>query len=307
MAKHPLLLLGANGQLGHALAITLRKWGDVQALTRAEADFSNPAALRTALLAHARAGVPAVVVNAAAYTAVDKAESEPALAHAVNAESAAVVAELAQSWGALLVHYSTDYVFDGAGVEPWRETDNTRPLSVYGASKRAGELAIAQRCARHLILRTSWVVGAHGANFLKTMLRLAAERESLSVVADQVGAPTSTALLAEVTLALIEAMHNAAAEDARWGVYHVAAAGETSWHGYAQHVIAGAAARGAVLKVAPAAVRPITTAEYPLPAARPANSRMATQKIQHTFHVALPPWQQGVDAILDQLFEKKEP
>lgn len=305
MTAHKILLLGANGQLGYQLGNVLKKLGHVQALTRAEADFANPAMLRAALLKFAETEVPTVVVNAAAYTAVDKAETESELAHAVNSESSAVLAELAHRWGAMLVHYSTDYVFDGSGVQPWRESDDAHPLSVYGASKLRGEAAIAQRCPKHLILRTSWVVGPHGGNFLKTMLRLAAERESLRVVADQIGAPTSTTLLADVTVALIAAMEKAEASDTRWGVYHVAAGGETSWHAYAQHVIAGAAARGAVLKADAASVFPIATVEYPLPAPRPLNSRMDTQKIQRTFHVKLPTWQVGVDAILDHLFEKK--
>lgn len=308
MVTPKILLLGAHGQLGHTLAVALKKRGEVEALTRVEADLSDPSALRQALCNRGTTFLPTIVVNAAAYTAVDQAETEPALAHAVNAQSPAVLAELAQTWGAMLVHYSTDYVFDGTGVKPWREVDATHPLSVYGESKRAGEEAIAQACVKHLILRTSWVVGAHGHNFLKTMLRLAAERDSLRVVADQIGAPTSTALLSEVTMVLIEAMNNADASDPRWGIYHVAAAGETSWHGYAQYVIAGAVARGAVLKVTPSRVQPIATTEYPLPAPRPSNSRLDTQKIQRTWpSVMLPAWQAGVDAILDQLFEKKAP
>lgn len=281
--------------------------GEVHAMTRAEADLSDPEALRAVLLKHTQTWVPTVVVNAAAYTAVDNAEVDVATSHAVNAESPAVLAELTQAWGAILVHYSTDYVFDGSGARPWQESDETHPLSVYGASKRAGEIAIERSCSKHLILRTSWVVGRHGGNFLKTMLRLAAERESLRVVSDQIGAPTSTPLLAETTVALLNAMYTAEANDPRWGVYHVAASGETSWHGYAQYLIAGAAARGAVLKVQASSVMPITTAEYPLPAPRPLNSRMNTQKIQQAFHVKMPAWQIGVDAILDQLFEKKAP
>ena len=248
---------------------------------------------------------PTVVVNAAAYTAVDQAQTNAETAHAVNAQSPAVLAEFAHDWGAMLVHYSTDYVFDGSGTQAWREVDAPQPLSVYGSSKWAGECAIAAACARHLVLRTSWVVGSHGNNFLKTMLRLGAERDSLRVVSDQIGVPTSTALLADVTLQLIRVMHSVDAGDPRWGTYHVAAGGETSWHGYAQHVLAGAVARGAMLKVAPDAVEAITTAEYPLPARRPMNSRLDTQKIRTTFGVNLPSWQSGVDAILDQIFQKQ--
>jgi dTDP-4-dehydrorhamnose reductase len=300
-----LLLLGANGQLGHQLAVQLQQLGEVKALTRVEADLANPAALRKTLTELAQTFQPTVIVNAAAYTAVDKAQTETELAHAVNAESPAVLAELAKVWNATLVHYSTDYVFDGSGTKPWQEGDATHPLSVYGQSKRDGELAIAAQCPKHLILRTSWVVGAHGGNFLKTMLRLAAERDALRVVADQIGAPTSTALLADVTVQLLQAMQASPDSDARWGTYHLAAAGEVSWHGYAQHVIAGALQRGANLKAKPETVSPITTAEYPVPAPRPLNSRLNTQKLQTTFALTLPAWQVGVDAILDQIISRK--
>jgi dTDP-4-dehydrorhamnose reductase len=299
-----LLLLGANGQLGHQLTIKLQQLGEVKALTRAEADLANPATLREMLGHIAKTFHPTVIVNAAAYTAVDKAQAETELAHAVNAESPAVLAELANAWNATLVHYSTDYVFDGSGSQPWQESDATHPLSVYGQTKRDGELALAAHCHKHLILRTSWVVGTHGANFLKTMLRLGAEREALRVVADQIGAPTSTELLADVTVKLLLAMHTAAHNDTRWGVYHLVAGGEVSWHGYAQHVIAGALLRGVKLKVTPEAVSPITTAEYPVPAPRPLNSRLNTHKLQTTFGMTLPAWQVGVDAILDQLIPK---
>ena len=302
---HKIILLGANGQLGHQLAVQLQQLGDVKALTRAEADLANPAALREALTELAQTFQPTVIINAAAYTAVDKAQTEIELAHAVNAESPAVLAEFAKVWNATLVHYSTDYVFDGSGTKPWQEGDTTHPLSVYGQSKRDGELAIAAHCPKHLILRTSWVVGAHGGNFLKTMLRLAAERDALRVVADQIGAPTSTALLADVTVQLLQAVHAAPDSDARWGIYHLAAAGEVSWHGYAQHVIAGALQRGANLKAKPEAVSPITTAEYPVPAPRPLNSRLNTHKLQTTFALTLPAWQVGVDAILDQIISRK--
>jgi len=299
-----LLLLGANGQLGHQLEVSLQHLGEVKALTRAEADLANPATLRETLGHIAKTFHPTVIVNAAAYTAVDKAQTETELAHAVNTESPAVLAELAKTWNATLVHYSTDYVFDGTGSQPWKESDATHPLSVYGQTKCDGELAIAAHCPKHLIFRTSWVVGTHGTNFLKTMLRLGAERDALRVVADQIGAPTSTELLAEVTVVLLQAMRNAANNDTRWGVYHLAAAGEVSWHGYAQHVIAGALLRGVKLKARPEAVSPITTAEYPVPAPRPLNSRLNTHKLQTTFGIALPAWQVGVDAILDQLIPK---
>lgn len=305
VTMHKIILLGANGQLGHQLALQLQQLGEVKALTRAEVDLANPAALRETLGHIVKTFHPTVIVNAAAYTGVDKAQTETELAYAVNAESPAVLAELAKAHNATLVHYSTDYVFDGSGSRPWQEGDTTHPLSVYGQSKRDGELAIAALCPKHLILRTSWVVGAHGGNFLKTMLRLAAERDALRVVADQIGVPTSTTLLADVTVKLLQAMSTAADNDARWGIYHLAATGEVSWHGYAQHVIAGALQRGATLKAKPEAVSPITTTEYPVPAPRPLNSRLNTQKLQTTFDIALPTWQVGVDAILDQLFSKK--
>lgn len=296
-----ILLLGAHGQLGHALATALTVLGEVRAFTRVEADLAQPEALRDALAQAVQAFKPTAIVNAAAYTAVDKAETDVAVATAVNATSAGVLAELAQGCGAMLLHYSTDYVFDGSGTRPWCERDAPHPLSVYGQTKRAGEQAIAGACPRHLILRTSWVVGAHGSNFLKTMLRLAAERNELRVVADQIGVPASTALLATVTVRLIQAMAQADAADPRWGVYHVAPAGETHWHAYAQHVIDGALARGAALKATPQTVQPIATAEYPLPAPRPLNSRLDTRKLREVFGVQLPSWQLGVDQVLDEL------
>jgi dTDP-4-dehydrorhamnose reductase len=296
-----ILLLGANGQLGHQLSTELLALGPVQALTREQADLSDPVHLRNALESATALFVPDVIVNAAAYTAVDKAETDTAQAMAVNAQSVGVLAEFAQSVGACLVHYSTDYVFDGSGTRPWAEDDAVGPMSVYGHTKYLGEQAIAKTCQKHVVLRTSWVVGAHGGNFLKTMLRLAADRDSLRVVADQVGVPTSTQLLADTTVAILRAMQGANADDARWGAYHLAPAGETTWHGYAQHVVAGALARGAKLKAGVNDVHPISTAEYPLPAPRPLNSRLNTEKIQHTFGLSLPSWQSGVDAILDEL------
>ncbi len=296
-----ILLLGANGQLGRQLSTELLALGPARALTRAQVDLSDPVNLRAALENATALFVPDVVVNAAAYTAVDKAETDTSQAMAVNARSVGVLAEFAQSLGACLVHYSTDYVFDGSGTRPWVEGDAVAPMSVYGQTKYLGEQAIAKACQKHLVLRTSWVVGAHGGNFLKTMLRLANERDSLRVVVDQVGVPTSTQLLAKTTVALLRAMHVANADDARWGVYHLAPAGETTWHAYAQHVVAGALARGAKLKAGVNEVHPISTAEYPLPAPRPLNSRLNTEKIQRTFGLSLPSWQQGVDAILDEL------
>ena len=299
--SYRVLLLGASGQLGFALGGALKALGEVKALTRSEADFSNAFALRDTLLPVVKQFQPHVIVNAAAYTAVDKAQTEQTIALQVNAQSVGVLAELAQSANAVLVHYSTDYVFDGIGHTPWVENDQTNPLSVYGQSKWLGECAVRQHCRKHLILRTSWVVGAHGNNFLKTILRLAAERDSLRVVADQIGAPTSTDLLAKVTTDILQTMLPAAQDAARYGTYHLAASGETSWHAYAQYVIAGALQRGAHLTCKPESIEPIPSSAYPLPAPRPANSRLNTEKIRSTFGIELPAWQLGVDAILDSL------
>ena len=299
--SYRVLLLGANGQLGFTLGSALIALGEVKALARSEADFSNAFALRETLLPVIKKFQPHVIVNAAAYTAVDKAQTEQTIALQVNAQSVGVLAELAQSVNAVLVHYSTDYVFDGAGDRPWLESDQTNPLSVYGQSKWLGECAVRQHCRKHLILRTSWVVGVHGNNFLKTMLRLASEREGLRVVVDQVGAPTSTDVLAKVTANLLQTMLPAAKDDARFGTYHLAASGETTWHAYAQYVIAGALKRGAHVTCKPGSIEPIPTHAYPLPAPRPANSRLNTEKIRSTFGVELPAWQLGVDAILDAL------
>jgi dTDP-4-dehydrorhamnose reductase len=300
-SSYRVLLLGANGQLGFALGGALKALGEVKALTRSEADFSNAFALRDTLLPFVKKFKPHVIVNAAAYTAVDKAQTEQTIALQVNAQSVGVLAELAQSINAVLVHYSTDYVFDGGGNTLWSEDDQTNPLSVYGQSKWLGECAVRQHCRRHLILRTSWVVGTHGNNFLKTMLRLAAERDSLKVVADQMGVPTSTDLLAKVTFDILQTILPATKEDARFGTYHLAATGETSWHAYAQYVIAGALKRGAHLTCKPESIEPIPTSAYPLPAPRPANSRLNTEKIRSSFGAELPAWQVGVDAILDDL------
>ena len=299
--SYRVLLLGANGQLGFTLGSALIALGEVKALARSEADFSNAFALRETLLPVVKKFQPHVIVNAAAYTAVDKAQTEQTIALQVNAQSVGVLAELAQSVNAVLVHYSTDYVFDGAGDRPWLESDQTNPLSVYGQSKWLGECAVRQHCRKHLILRTSWVVGVHGNNFLKTMLRLASEREGLRVVVDQVGAPTSTDVLAKVTANLLQTMLPAAKDDARFGTYHLAASGETTWHAYAQYVIAGALKRGAHVTCKPESIEPIPTHAYPLPAPRPANSRLNTEKIRSDFGVELPAWQVGVDAILDAL------
>ena len=293
-----ILLLGKTGQVGWELQRALSPLGELVVAGRTgpgpAADFAQPESLAVLV----RAVRPDAIVNAVAHTAVDKAESEPALAQAVNAEAPGVLAREAAALGAWLVHYSTDYVFDGTGTEPRDEDAATGPLSVYGHSKLAGELAIRASGCRHLILRTSWVYAARGGNFAKTMLRLAKERERLSVVADQVGAPTGAELLADVAA---HALRTAFARPEVGGTYHLAAAGETSWHGYATHVIGQARSAGVALKVAADAIDAVPTSAFPTPARRPQNSRLDCSRLQHTFGLTLPPWQTGVDRMLAEV------
>ncbi|HEX2010545.1 MAG TPA: dTDP-4-dehydrorhamnose reductase [Roseateles sp.] len=290
-----ILLLGKNGQLGWELQRALGPLGELVALDRHEGgDLGDNDALTAAVRSHA----PQVIVNAAAYTAVDKAESEPALAQQINAHAPARLALEAKALGALLVHYSSDYVFDGSGDAARSEEAATGPLSVYGASKLAGERAVAASGCAHLILRTSWVYAARGGNFAKTMLRLAAEREQLKVIADQIGAPTGADLLADLSAHMIRATR---ANPALSGVYHAVASGATSWHAYARHVIEFARARGTPIKVAADQVLAIPTSDYPTPARRPLNSRLATDKLQRVFGLTLPHWQRGVDRMLMEI------
>jgi dTDP-4-dehydrorhamnose reductase len=294
-----ILLLGSQGQVGWELQRALAPLGTVLACghhrgAALQADLSAPATL-AALVERVQ---PGLIVNAAAYTAVDRAESEPALAHAVNAEAPGELARCAAALSVPLVHYSTDYVFDGSGEHARREADATGPLNVYGRTKLAGEEAIRASGCTHLILRTSWVYAARGGNFARTMLRLAAEREALNVIDDQIGAPTGAELLADVTA---HAVRRLRADAGTSGTYHCAAAGFTSWHGYARHAIEQARSRGQALKVAPDAVRAVPTTAYPTPAARPLNSRLDTRLLQQTFGLHLPPWQQGVDRMLAEV------
>ena len=297
-AARRILVFGCNGQVGHELTRALSGLGRVTALDRSRADLSQPESLRDIVRHHE----PDIIVNAAAYTAVDRAESEPELAHAVNATAPGVLAEEAQASGACLVHYSTDYVFDGKKNSPYREEDPTSPLSVYGRSKLAGELAVAGACERHVIFRTSWVFGVHGSNFLKTILRVAADRDSLQVVADQFGAPTSAGLIAKLTCKFLKQILPAREKDARWGLYHLAAAGEASWHAYARHVIARGHQIGIPLKAAPDSVAPISTTSYPVAAPRPANSRLDTSKLRSALAVDLPDWRGDVDEVIQELY-----
>lgn len=293
-----ILLTGKNGQVGFELRRSLGVLGEVIAVDLAECDLSSEVAIRN-LCQQVR---PDVIVNPAAYTAVDKAESERELAFAVNAVAPGIFASEAERLGALLVHYSTDYVFDGEKQGAYQEDDPTNPQSVYGASKLAGEQAIRESTARHLIFRTSWVVGAHGGNFAKTMLRLAADRDALNIVADQFGAPTSAALLADVTAHVVRmASLGGADQGFPYGVYHLVAGGVTNWHEYASYVIERARAEGRAIKVAPDAIKAIASCDYPTPAKRPTNSRLSTEKFKAAFGLNLPDWHEGIDHILDQI------
>jgi dTDP-4-dehydrorhamnose reductase len=299
-----ILLLGKNGQVGWELQRSLAVLGEVVALDRQGGpglcgDLTDLVGLAQTV----RSVQPQVIVNAAAHTAVDKAESEPELARTLNALAPGVLAREAAQLGAWLVHYSTDYVFDGSGSAPWKESDVTAPLSAYGRTKLEGEQAIAASACHHLILRTSWVYGARGGNFARTMLRLAAEREQLNVIDDQIGAPTGADLLADVTAHAIRHLLPPMRRNdlAASGIYHVAAAGETSWNGYARHVLQQAQKAGRVLKAGPAQVLPISTADYPTPAKRPHNSRLNCTLFQNTFGLTLPHWETGVARLLDEI------
>jgi dTDP-4-dehydrorhamnose reductase len=292
-----ILLLGKNGQVGWELQRALAPLGALVALDRAGADGLRGDLEDLDGLAHTvRKLAPGLIVNAAAYTAVDKAETDLTRAQCINAEAPGVLARAAAEVGALLVHYSTDYVFDGSGDKPWREDSPTGPLSVYGRTKLAGEAAIRASGCRHLIFRTSWVHAARGGNFARTMLRLAAERERLTVIADQIGAPTGADLIADVSAHAIRA---SLAAPERCGTYHLVADGETSWHGYARFVIETARELGVALKVEE--IAPIATRDYPTAAARPLNSRLDTQRLRATFGLHVPDWRDGVARMLREI------
>ena len=300
-----ILLLGKNGQVGWELQRSLAPLGQLVALGHDSTELCGDLSNLAGLMETVRAVRPDVIVNAAAHTAVDRAQNEPDLAHLINASAPALLAQEAQKLGAWLVHYSTDYVFDGSGTQPWQEGDPTAPLSVYGQTKRDGELAVQAQCEKHLIFRTSWVYGARGGNFAKTMLRLAQERERLTVIDDQFGAPTGADLLADVTAHAIRQAtgHSAAGALARpqdAGIYHLVAAGEVTWHAYAKHVIAQAQQAQSAIKIIAKEVAPVPTSAFPTPAKRPHNSRLNTAKLQATFGLTLPAWEQGVNRMLQE-------
>jgi len=291
-----ILLTGVTGQVGGALAPALGRLGTVVAADRAVLDLAKPAAVKTVLDRLA----PDLIVNPAAYTAVDRAEDEPDIAYLVNADSPAEMARWAAGRGVPLLHFSTDYVFDGSGDRPWREDDPTGPLNVYGASKLAGETAIRRAGGPHLIVRTSWVYAARGRNFLQTMSALARERAELRVVADQVGAPTPAALLAQVVADILARGADLPARfAAARGLVHVAAAGEASWHEFASAIVEGLRARGVPLAVR--RVLPVRSEDYPTKARRPRNSRLALQRLRDVFGLAPPDWRAALAAELDKL------
>lgn len=297
MSAPTILLTGRNGQVGFELQRALAPLGKVVAVGTADCDLTDGAALRSLV----QSVQPALIVNPAAYTAVDKAETDSDKARAVNAVAPGILGEEAAKLGAAVIHYSTDYVYDGRKAGPYTEADATGPQSVYGQTKLDGEQALAAATPRHVVLRTSWVVGAHGGNFAKTMLRLAGEREELKVVADQFGAPTSAALIADVTAHIAHRYLQQGATGFPFGTYHLAAEGETSWHAYAQFVIGEALRHGKALKASPDRVHPIPASAYPTPAQRPTNSRLDTARLRQTFGLHLPPWQDGVRHILQQI------
>jgi dTDP-4-dehydrorhamnose reductase len=292
-----ILLTGKDGQVGFELQRVLAPLGDVHAVDQPDCDLVDVEAIRRLV----RSFQPDVIVNPAAYTAVEKAEAEPELAHAVNAVAPGVFGEEAEKLGAWVVHYSTDYVFDGMKSGQYKEDDATNPHNVYGRTKRDGEIALRQSGAPHLIFRTSWVVGAHGKNFAKTILKLAGERDHLKVVSDQYGVPTSASLLAEVTAQVIRRRQREEETAFPFGLYHLVAAGETNWCDYARFIVSEARAAGMVLQLLPEAIQPIPSSEYLTAAKRPANSRLDTSKFRRTFGLELPNWQSGVRDILKQI------
>jgi dTDP-4-dehydrorhamnose reductase len=297
-----ILLLGRNGQVGWELQRSLAPLGELLALDRHSTPACGDLSQTDALVQTVLNFQPQVIVNAAAHTAVDKAESEPELARLLNATAPGALAQAAKAVGAWLVHYSTDYVFNGQGQRPWQEDDVTEPLSVYGQSKREGEALIAASGCKHLIFRTSWVYASRGGNFAQTMLRLAQERDRLTVIDDQFGAPTGADLIADVTAHAIRQVMAAAHEHAALsGIYHLVASGHTTWHGYASHVIDMARQLAPALPLKVHDIAPVASSAFVTPARRPHNSRLDTHKLQTTWGLHMPAWQQGVDRMLAEI------
>ena len=291
-----ILILGATGQVGRELQRSFAGAGEPICCNRRQADLANPDQLRSVI----RAAAPGVILNAAAYTAVDRAETDQEMAAAINADAPRVLAEEARRLNALLVHYSTDYVFDGSKNSPWLETDPTNPLNVYGATKLAGEQAIAEVGGKHLIFRTSWVYGPHGKNFLLTMLNLGRERDQLKVVDDQTGAPTTSFAIAEATKAVVDGVLSGAFGRAEtWtGLYNMTCSGATTWAGFARAIFEQA---GSLVGERIPEVIPIESKDYPTPATRPLYSVLSNEKLSERFDVRLPPWTDGLHIVLDRL------
>ncbi|MDY7577604.1 dTDP-4-dehydrorhamnose reductase [Herbaspirillum sp. RTI4] len=297
-----ILVTGGSGQVGSELLHALTGLGALYAPNRSQLDLTDLKKLREVI----RDMKPDLIVNPAAYTAVDKAETEPELAALLNAHAPAVMAEEAQKLGAAMIHYSTDYVFDGMSNHPYAETDRANPQSVYGRTKLEGELAVSSVCEAHWIFRTSWVYGVHGGNFLKTILRLAAERETLRIVADQYGAPTWARLIAQKTADALSVAIKTGGIAACPGTYHLCAGGIATWHEYACYIVDRAQELGVPLALTSASIEPISTEAYPLPASRPRSSRLATDKFQQTFQLKFPCWQGDVNACLSEFLQKHD-
>jgi len=295
-----ILVTGKNGQVGHELMKTLAPLGEVVGVDVKECDLAQSAAI-DALLERVR---PDIIINPAAYTEVDKAESEPTIAHAVNAQAPKLLARYAARRNIPIIHFSTDYVFDGKKDGPYSEEDEANPRSVYGKTKWLGEDAVRKLAAKHIIIRTSWVFGSHGVNFLKTMLKLAQERDKLSVVSDQYGAPTSAKMLAEAVAQIVTEL-NEPGSYRKYGTYNIVARGETSWHGYASLVVEKATGLGLDIKISPKDIKPILSKDYPMPAPRPSNSRLDTSKVSTVFSVRLPKWQDEVESVIKELVKVK--
>lgn len=295
-----ILVTGKNGQVGHELMHSLAHLGKVVGVDVKECDLAQSAAI-DALLERVK---PDIIINPAAYTEVDKAESQPTIAHAVNAQAPKLLARYAARHNIPIIHFSTDYVFDGKKEGPYVEDDEANPKSVYGKTKLLGEESVRKLAAKHIIIRTSWVFGSHGVNFLKTMLKLASERDKLSVVSDQFGAPTSARLLAEAVAQIVTELGEPGSYR-KYGTYNVAARGETSWHGYAQVVVEKAIKHGMAIKINPKDIKPISSKEYPMPAPRPANSRLDTTKVSTVFSVSLHKWQDEVEKVIQELVKVK--